>query len=165
MAKNEDGLSAFERATLDEQRRHNAAIEAMHAASATPLPVVDGSPTAKFNAMVMDLKGQIPGIPHAPEPYVIVGCRSHKTDATFDMKIDPRGNKTLELLNYTLDDRFDRSVDQGGLVPNGFSTTPPHNSHWKQWKFEFWKADINEYVGKAFPEWMRPKPPPVAEVA
>lgn len=152
MAKDEpktDTLTPFERAQLDEMKRHHAAIEA---AASAPTEVLDASPDAQFNAMVRAKKGlDNPLVPKLPEPTTVYGCRSPKSDCTFDAVIDHLGH-VRELANYEWTARHKIKIDDGGLVPNPFSMNEPHNTRYKHWCWEFRRNDINEFVGHPLPE-------------
>jgi hypothetical protein len=153
-------LTAFERAQLEEMRRHHAAIEA---AQAKPQPVIDmSSPTSQWEAMVKDRKGDFPLAPKAPEPEIIAGCRSHKSECTFDAKVDPRNGKVLDLLNYKWSDRHYLLASDGGLIPNGLLPDEPGKDPLKSQAFlnflwPYRREDINEFVGLPLPDHVRPR--------
>lgn len=152
MAKpDDDGLTAFERATLAEQKAHNARLQEIAAATAAkPQTFVDASPNEQFQSMADARRGR-DNPPLATK--VIEGIES-QTGAKFDAKIDHH-DKVVDLLHYTLPDGVDLSVDAGGLAPAGYPIGSVNHKHWK-WT-SFLQADINLFVGKPLPKHFIPR--------
>lgn len=114
----------------------------------------------KFHQQVSELKRPAAAIPTE----LIKNVRSPNTGATFDMVVC-RGIAT-DLPNYTYPEGVEKHQTEGGLVPNGQSIKDVHGQYtteYKQWRWdEFWKADLNFFVGKPVPSYVRP---PVAKAA
>lgn len=152
MAKSEeDGLTPFERATLAEQKAHNARMLALAAEkSEKPQTFLDASPNEQFQSMSDARRGR----DNPPLPTSIVEGIVSTTGAKFDVKID-HNNRVVDLLNYTWPDGVHTPASAGGISPDGYPVGSVNHKHWL-WT-DFRQADINAFVGKQLPPHFAPK--------
>jgi hypothetical protein len=150
-----DEMTAYEREMLAETKRHNEAVLAamqVNAPAAQVEPFEDADPDSQFHAMMKERRGKhLP--PLATE---LKACKSHVTGATFDAMVNHVGI-VVELPNYVHPKGVDESVDAGGLVPHGVPIKDRNGqptNEYKSWKWaNFWKTDLQTFVGKKLPKY------------
>lgn len=131
-------------------------------AQKTAPPVDTRTGDQKFYEEFEKVYGYAPTQRRLLSPPELVPCKSD-SGATFVAKVS--NGRVVSLEGYTFPEGIDRHQHDGGLVPNGLDLTNIANGQesipYKGWKFnEFWKRDINAFVGRPLPRWAR-----VAEAA
>ena len=87
---------------------------------------------------------------------VIPDVRS-QTGATMDLHV--AHGIVCQIPNYRYPEGIEAHQDDGGIVPNGMPIRDGNGALttvYKDWKYdEFWKADLNTFVGRPVPHWAR----------
>lgn len=144
-------------AALKQSSETNERLAAMLAQKGTDTPEHLSLKEMQAKRMA-EMRGE--GIPDPPVT-IVSGCESilrtngATRGATFDARIVH--DRVCQLLNYKLPEGHDRTVSQGGLVPDGMEMYQPNSisgdgdrqrtGRYDQWLYTFWREDLKLYVG------------------
>jgi hypothetical protein len=136
-----------------------AAIAAMQAAAAATAAAAEASkpidPNVNPSGYAQALRAAMTiAHPSEPEP---VWCKSDFTGARFRAYVNHRGIVS-DLLDYTKPDGWDKTQNNGGLLPNGSDiyangVSLPYSQTFSQYIYEtYWLTDARRFVGRPLPK-------------